>query len=75
MIYVSERDFERVRARRVEYQAEMATSLGRLKFLDEAGSNIAMTRLFGRAARGERVYDRVPQNYGENTRDVGVFVR
>lgn len=25
-----------------------------------------MTRLFGRAARGERVIDSVPQNYGEN---------
>jgi hypothetical protein len=37
-----------------------------LKFLDEAGSNLSMTRLFGRAARGERVLDSVPQNYGEN---------
>ena len=25
-----------------------------------------MTRLYGRAARGERVIDNVPQNYGEN---------
>lgn len=25
-----------------------------------------MTRLYGRAARGERVIDTVPQNYGEN---------
>ncbi len=25
-----------------------------------------MTRLYGRAKRGERVFDRVPQNYGEN---------
>lgn len=25
-----------------------------------------MTRLYGRAARGERVIDSVPQNYGEN---------
>lgn len=67
MIYASERDLERVQARRGEYQAEMAVEIvGRLKFLDEAGSNIAMTRLYGRAAPGERVIDKVPQNYGEN---------
>lgn len=56
-----------MQVRRVEYEAEMADELvGRLKFLDEAGSNLAMTRLYGRASRGERVYDSVPQNYGEN---------
>lgn len=38
----------------------------RLKFIDEAGANLAMTRLFGRAAPGERVCESVPQNYGEN---------
>ena len=40
--------------------------LSRLKFLDEAGSNLAMTRLYGRGAKGERVIETVPQNYGEN---------
>jgi transposase len=39
---------------------------GRLKFLDEMGSNLALTRLYGRAAPGERVSEGVPQNYGEN---------
>ncbi len=66
MIYAAERDLERVQTRRSEYHAEMADISGRLKFLDEAGSNIAMTRLYGRAAPGERVYDSVPLNYGEN---------
>lgn len=67
MIYALERDLERVQTRRGEYQAEIGLEIvGRLKFLDEAGSNLAMTRLYGRAARGERVYDTVPQNYGEN---------
>lgn len=67
MIYASERDFERVQIRRDEYRVEIASEIvGRLKFLDEAGSNLAMTRLYGRAARGERVFDSVPQNYGEN---------
>ena len=67
MIYASERDLERVQTRRSEYGAEIGLEIvGRLKFLDEAGSNLAMTRLYGRAAPGERVYDTVPQNYGEN---------
>lgn len=53
--------------RRVEYQKEVAdVLLSRLKFLDEAGSNVAMTRVYGRGAKGERVIETVPQNYGEN---------
>ena len=38
----------------------------RLKFIDESGSNLALTRLFARAAPGARVAEGVPQNYGEN---------
>jgi transposase len=38
----------------------------RLKFMDESGVNLAMTRSYGRAPKGERVVDAVPQNYGEN---------
>lgn len=34
--------------------------------MDESGSNLALTRLYGRAAPGERVAEGVPQNYGEN---------
>lgn len=67
MIHASERDSERVQLRRADYQLEItAEIIGRLKFLDEAGSNLAMTRLYGRAAPGERVVDNAPQNYGEN---------
>jgi transposase len=40
--------------------------LRRFKFIDESGVNIAMTRLYGRAPRGERVIGSVPQNYGSN---------
>jgi len=67
MIHAVEQDTPRVQARRREYQAEIVREVvGRLKFLDEAGSSIAMTRLFGRGAPGQRVVDSVPQNYGEN---------
>jgi transposase len=40
--------------------------VSRFKFLDEAGSNIAMTSKYGRAKPGERVNESVPKNYGEN---------
>ncbi len=36
----------------------------RLVFIDETGSNIAMTRTYGRAKRGERLNERVPRNRG-----------
>ncbi len=66
-LHAAERESARVQLRRAEYQAEVAAELiSRFKFLDEAGSNLAMTRLYGRAAKGERVIDTVPQNYGEN---------
>jgi transposase len=39
----------------------------RFRFIDEAGINLAMTRLYGRAPRGERVRESVPRNYGAQT--------
>ena len=36
-----------------------------LKFLDETGVTISLTPLYGRAAPGVRVVDRVPRNYGQ----------
>lgn len=55
--------------------AELASEfdLGRLKFIDESGVNISMTRLYGRAPRGERVVGRAPQNYGENVTMLGAL--
>ena len=43
------------------------------KFIDESGVNLAMTRLFGRAPRGARVVDTVPQNYGPNVTMIGAL--
>ena len=39
----------------------------RLRFIDEAGINLALTRLYGRAPAGERVVESVPRNYGAQT--------
>jgi DDE superfamily endonuclease len=36
------------------------------QFIDESGVNLAMTRLYGRAPRGERVIGPVPHDYGPN---------
>ena len=43
----------------------------RLKFIDESGVNISMTRLYGRAQRGERVLGSVPHDHGHNVTIIG----
>ena len=54
-MHASERDTPRVQAERARYRDLSATlDLRRVKFIDESGINIAMTRLYGRAPRGER---------------------
>ena len=39
----------------VQVNENLADLLHRLKFLDESGVNLGMTRLYGRAAPGDRV--------------------
>ena len=52
---------------RAEWRSRVADFVAsRLKFIDESGNNFALTRLFGRAAPGQRVTESVPQNRGEN---------
>ncbi len=38
-----------------------------LVFVDESGTNLAMTPRYGRAPRGERVIGTAPRNHGTNT--------
>jgi transposase len=45
----------------------------RLKFIDESGVTTVLTRLFGRAAPGERVVEAVPKNYGQSTSVVSLL--
>ena len=57
---------------RQAYRDGIATlPVERFKFIDESGANIAMTRAFGRAARGKRVPDAVPKNHGDNITILG----
>ena len=44
-----------------------------LTFVDESGVNLAMTRRYGRAPRGQRVTDHVPGNRGVNVTLIGAL--
>jgi transposase len=64
-LHADERETERVQQARAADQEEItALDSARFKCIDESGVNRAMTRLYGRAPRGERVVGTVPQNYG-----------
>jgi transposase len=66
-LHASEQDSERVQQARAAYREEVAPlDPKRFKFIDESGVNLALTRRYGRAPRGERVIGAVPQNYGAN---------
>jgi transposase len=44
-----------------------------LKFVDESGVNLTLTRLYGRAPVGERALGSVPRNYGSNVTLLGAL--
>jgi transposase len=71
-VHAAERDTARVRLARRRYRKQIASyPVKRLKFIDESGLNIAMTRRYGRAMRGQRVHDAVPKNFGRNVSILG----
>jgi transposase len=73
-MHASERDTPRVQAERTLYRDLSATlDLRRVKFIDESGITLAMTRLYGRAPRGERALGSAPQNYGQNVTILGAL--
>lgn len=52
---------------RVEYWHEIGkVKVEDLVFVDETGSNLAMTRHYGRSPRGSRVYNNAPYQRGNN---------
>lgn len=55
-------------ALRQDFQTEFVEPLGdlvkRLKFIDESGAHLGLTRLFGRAAPGQRVVEATPDYSG-----------
>jgi len=72
--HATERDTPRVQQARVAYRRLMATvAVRRLQCVDEAGMNLAMTRLYGRAPRGTRVVGPVPQHDGPHVTMLGTL--
>ena len=63
VLFASERD----EARRAAWRAALAgVDPARLVFVDETGTNLSMTRRYGRAKQGQRVVAQVPRNHGPN---------
>jgi transposase len=66
-LHDSERDTPRVQALRQDFEARLVSWLAKhLKFIDETGIHLGMTRLYGRALPGERVVDAVPSHSGQH---------
>lgn len=73
-LHAVERDSARVRQARDQFGEQTSFIDPRqLIFIDESGVNLAMTRLYGRAPRGERVSGTAPHNYGPNVTVVGAL--
>lgn len=72
-LIAAEQDTQRVKDLRFAYRLWSFTIDPRnLVFIDETGIHLAMTRLYGRAPVGERVYDdEVPGDQGENISLIG----
>ncbi|NEX59621.1 IS630 family transposase [Noviherbaspirillum galbum] len=71
-VHACERDTTRVcQERRRYYKTIAGCSVKKLKFIDETGVNLKMTRRFGRARPGTRVHDATPKNYGHNVTIIG----
>jgi transposase len=71
-LHATERDTAQVRQARGQYWQDIARHAPtRLKFVDESGVNIAMTRRYGRIRRGQRVHDAAPKNWGRNVTVLG----
>ena len=66
----SERDDK---ARQQFRQLTGAFETGHYIFIDEMGSNLGLTRLYGRAAPGTRVRDEVPGDRGGNLSTIGAI--
>lgn len=63
-LHDSQRETPRLKALRQDFQTQFVEPLGelikRLKFIDESGANLGLTRLFARAAPGQRVVEATP---------------
>jgi transposase len=69
-LYDSQRETPRVQQLRAEHHAKTEATLrdivAHLKFIDESGAHLGLTRLFGRAAPGERILETTPGYSGKH---------
>ncbi|MCC5670639.1 IS630 family transposase [Nostoc sp. CHAB 5784] len=73
-MHASERYTERVQKLRTQYWRTIGeVNLADLVFIDEAGVNIAMTRLFARSKKGSRAYGARPDGRGKNVTMIGAM--
>ena len=73
-MHATERNTERVQLLRVQYWHEIGeVKLENLVFVDETGSNLAMTRRYARSLRGSRAYSDAPYQRGKNLTLIGAI--
>ena len=73
-LVTTEKHSERVQQKRSEYWQLIQGILAKdLIFIDEAGVNLALTRLFARSPKGERAYGTRPQKRGKNVSMIGAL--
>ena len=71
-MHATERDKLEVWEKRKDFKKRVSQiDPRRLKVIDESGVNISMTRLYGRAPKGERVLGSVPHDHGPNVTIIG----
>lgn len=73
-LHATERETERVQELRLLYWHEInQVKLEDLVFVDETGSNLAMTRRYARSVRGRRAYNHAPYGRGQNVTLIGAM--
>ena len=73
-LHADEAQTERVQKLRREYWTTIGeVCLKDLVFIDETGVNLAMTRRYARAKKGERAYSKSPYNRGQNITMIGAI--
>jgi transposase len=73
-LHASEARTERVQKLRAQYWTAIGeVKLSDLVFLDETGINLAMTRGYARAKKGNRAYSQCPYNRGKNVTLIGAI--
>jgi transposase len=73
-LHATERDTEANQKARENYKIDITQVKPEdLVFLDESGVNIAMTRLYGRAPKGQRAFGSVPKNWDKNVTILGAM--